>query len=140
MPHHWRPLGHERNSFFKCKQHKYMIPEDQQSITAQWWSTGRIFTAATLWRMIWAKSTYRNDSPRNPAVPGYRATSLIRSLIGQNPATAGFLGNRYDRYFWPKSCAIPHRHLPPAVVGNIKLMKRKAHRNHNLHGKIAASV
>ena len=21
MPHHWRPLAHERNSIFKCKQH-----------------------------------------------------------------------------------------------------------------------
>ena len=57
-----------------------------------------------LWRMIWAKSTYRNDSRRNPAVAGflpireliravagYRATALIRSLIGQSPAQAGFL-------------------------------------------------
>ena len=26
------------------------------------------------------------------AVPRYRATTLIRSLIAQNPATAGFLG------------------------------------------------
>jgi len=24
-----------------------------------------------LWRMIWAKNTYRNDSRRNPAVAGF---------------------------------------------------------------------
>jgi len=60
--------------------------------------------ASFLWRMIWAKSTYRNDSRRNPAVAGfwpireriravarYPATAQIRSLIGQNTATAGFL-------------------------------------------------
>jgi len=42
--------------------------------------------AFVLWRMIWDKSTYRNDSRRNPAV------ALIRPLIGQYPATDGFLG------------------------------------------------
>ena len=53
MPHHGRPLAHERNSIFKCKQHTCnehvhsMIPEDQKNITTQWCSTGRLFTAAT---------------------------------------------------------------------------------------------
>jgi len=37
MPHHWRPLAHERNSIFKCKQ----------TVNGPWWSTGRHFTAAT---------------------------------------------------------------------------------------------
>jgi len=28
-----------------------------------------------IWRMIWAKSTYRNDSRRNPAVAGFDQSS-----------------------------------------------------------------
>ena len=28
-------------------------------------------TWGMIWRMIWAKSTYRNDSRRNPAVAGF---------------------------------------------------------------------
>ena len=57
----------------------------------------------------WSKSSYSWISSCSwiyRAVAGYLAKALIRSLIGQNPATAGLLGNRYDRYFWPKSCAI----------------------------------
>ena len=34
----------------------------------------------------------------------------------------------------------PHRHLTPAVVINIKLMKGKAFRKHSLHERTAASV
>ena len=41
---------------------------------------------------------------------------------------------------WGDFLQPPHRHLTPAVVSNIKLMKRKALRKHSLHEKTAASV
>ena len=60
--------------------------------------------------------------------------ALIRSLIGQNPATARFLGNRYHRYFWSKSCAIckcPSAHniaqtyvSKPIVLSTLCCLKR----------------
>jgi len=35
MPHHWRPLAHERNSIFKCKQHTCIQRWNHQSNSSQ---------------------------------------------------------------------------------------------------------
>jgi len=42
IPHHWRPLAHERNSIFKCKQHTCTLhdPWSQKNITTQWCTRG----------------------------------------------------------------------------------------------------
>ena len=41
-----------------------------------------------LWRMIWAKSTYLNDFPRNPAVAGFLPIRERIRAVARYPATA----------------------------------------------------
>jgi len=39
MPHHWRPLAHEQNSLFKCKQHACTLHDPwgpEKNMTTQW--------------------------------------------------------------------------------------------------------
>ena len=53
MPHHRRSplprLAHERNSLFKCKKHKPMIPEDQKNITIQRCRTSNLYCIKPLY-------------------------------------------------------------------------------------------
>jgi len=33
MPHHWRPIAHERNSIFKCNQHTFTLQHKDWAIS-----------------------------------------------------------------------------------------------------------
>ena len=39
MPQYWRPLAHEWQSFFKCKQHTFHDPRGPETNTLQWCPT-----------------------------------------------------------------------------------------------------
>ena len=74
-------------SVFQTKLHQIVYHVIKCKIQTQLADVGDTMLTK-VWRMIWAKSTYRNDSPRNPAVAGFRPIRERIRAVARYPATA----------------------------------------------------
>jgi len=95
---------HTENNMYFVYQHAYCM------------SPTMSFRPCALWRIHWAKSIYRNDSPRNPAVAAVDQSGSWISSHSSNSlpdwSKSCYSWNSRGivtiRYIWPESCAIAH--------------------------------